>query len=778
MKSPRPRYDHRTKRANSRVTLLRLETLERRELLATFTVSTTGDSGAGTLRQAIIDSNTAGGTNTINFSITGTGIQSIALLSPLPTVTTPVTINGFSQTSGSTTPQIELNGAGAGAGANGLNITAGNSTVQGLIINRFTGNGIVLSGTGGNAINGDFIGVNQAGTTASANGGDGVFINGSPNNSIGAQTSNGRDIISGNTGSGVHIAGAASITNVVVNDAIGTDLAGAANLANGGDGVRIETGTGNLIGGITTSAPNTIAFNGGAGVNVVSGTGEAIHHNSIFRNIASGIKLGTGANNNNPAPTITVVTTTSGVTTVQGTYKGAANTTYTIEFFSNTEIDPSGFGQGRTFVGSTTVTTNSSGNATFSANTTSAVTLNNFVASTSTDPNGNTSQFSNNGLNTAPIASLKITGTSSPNPVAAGAYLTYTFTISNGGPNNASNTTFIDALPTGFTFVMANASQGSVTQSGGTVTANLNTLAPNATATVTILVVPPTTASGTISTTGTVSAPESPGANVTVPTQVVAGMNLGISTTYSPTPAISGKNVTLQFVVTNTGQATATNVKLTDQLPSTLTFVSTSSSTGQSTQSGGLITASLGSLATGASATVFVVATPTTTGTINNSVFVTGDQVQVQPANLGATQNIVVNAPPAPPGATDGPLVNGLQRFGVHSQQTDIVLTFSVPLNASTATNPANYRLLAFNLLRHRTIPIRTITYDSINRKVTLKLASPLGLHTPVNLTVNGTTSTGVADLNGNLLDGTRSGKPGSNFVWTFSGFGPGVIAS
>jgi uncharacterized repeat protein (TIGR01451 family) len=255
-------------------------------------------------------------------------------------------------------------------------------------------------------------------------------------------------------------------------------------------------------------------------------------------------------------------------------------------------------------------------------------------------------------------------------------------------------------------------------------------------------------------------------------------MNLQISPTYSPAPTTSGSNTTLQFVVTNTGAATATNVTLTNQLPSTLTFVSAQSSSGSATQSNGLVTATLGSLATGASAVVSIVVTPTTTGTISDSVFVKGDQVQVQPANLGATLNIVVNPPPTTPTGGNGPLINTLRRFGVHSQPTNIVLGFNEPLNASTATNVANYKIQIGLGLRRRNVAIRSVTYDPVQRQVTITPAELIGLRAIVTLTVNGKTSTGVADLNGNLLDGTRSGKPGSNFVRSFTGFGPGIIAS
>src|SRR6266542_7047742 len=95
----------------------------------TFTVINTNDSGPGSLRQAILGANATSGLDTIAFSI-GSGLQTIAPLSALPTITDPVIIDGTTQPGYAGAPLIELNGANAGSGADGLSITAGNSTVS------------------------------------------------------------------------------------------------------------------------------------------------------------------------------------------------------------------------------------------------------------------------------------------------------------------------------------------------------------------------------------------------------------------------------------------------------------------------------------------------------------------------------------------------------------------------------------------------------------------------------------------------------------------------
>jgi uncharacterized repeat protein (TIGR01451 family) len=259
----------------------------------------------------------------------------------------------------------------------------------------------------------------------------------------------------------------------------------------------------------------------------------------------------------------------------------------------------------------------------------------------------------------------------------------------------------------------------------------------------------------------------------------VQGINLSITTVQSPNPVAVGSPVTLQLIVTNTGAATATNVVVTDQLPSTLTFNSASTSNGGSTsQANGLVTAQLGSLATGASAIASIVATPTTSGSLTATATVTGTGTPVTPANNTTTQSIIVVAAATPPASSDGPLVTNLVRTGFHSQQTNIVVTFNEALNATTATNVANYTLSTGSGKRHRKLPIRAVHYNATTHQVTIIPQNLISLKAIVTLVINGTTPTGVADTNGNLLDGTRSGTPGSNFTRTFSGFGPGAITS
>ena len=141
---------------------LSFDLFEERLLLAAFTVNSnadtnTGTGNTGTLRYVINQLDASEDlTNTIDFDILGPGVQTISPASPLPSITVPVVINGYTQPGAKQNSLangdnavllIELNGANAGIGVTGLTITAGSSTVRGLVINRFGGDGIAITGS-------------------------------------------------------------------------------------------------------------------------------------------------------------------------------------------------------------------------------------------------------------------------------------------------------------------------------------------------------------------------------------------------------------------------------------------------------------------------------------------------------------------------------------------------------------------------------------------------------------------------------------------------------
>ena len=266
-----------------------------------------------TLRAAIQQANATAGADTINFNIPGTGVKTIAPSGgPLPRITDPVTINGYSQPGSKPNTNgpglgsnavllIELNGTNAGTdnlgiAAPGLDIRTRDSTVKGLVINRFWGAGIRLEGQGGYTIAGNFIGTDPAGDTALPNGLGGIRIDSASDgagSTIGGTTPAARNVISGNGLFGVEII--TDDTNVQGN-LIGTSASGTADLGNSGPGVHVLFGPGNVVGGATAAARNVISGNAGDGVIFeATGPNSQVQGNFVRGNYIGTNVKGTGA---------------------------------------------------------------------------------------------------------------------------------------------------------------------------------------------------------------------------------------------------------------------------------------------------------------------------------------------------------------------------------------------------------------------------------------------------------------------------------------------------
>jgi titin len=255
----------------------RLEALEDRRLPSIFTVTNTNDSGDGSLRQAILDANRGPFANTIAFNIGGGRVQTIQPTSALPAITNRVVIDGTTQPGFAGAPLIVLNGGRAGTGVDGLVITGGSSTVQGLVINGFAGSGIVLQTNGNNLILGNYIGTDVTGTTAAGNGADGLTIS-SNNNHIGGTTAGARNVVSGNQGEGIFV-GVLTVGNVIEGNYVGTDASGSRPLGNAIEGIGV-IGLNNTVGGTAPGSRNVISGNSGPGVHV-NGPNNLVQGNYI-----------------------------------------------------------------------------------------------------------------------------------------------------------------------------------------------------------------------------------------------------------------------------------------------------------------------------------------------------------------------------------------------------------------------------------------------------------------------------------------------------------------
>jgi CSLREA domain-containing protein len=290
---------------------------------ATLTVNSTADDpdldpgdglcltagGVCTLRAAIELANADPGSDAINFLIPSpdpncnlvSGVCTISPASPLPAVSQPAIIDGYTQPLAAANTlavgddaqiKIELDGAGAGVGADGLRFTAGSSALRGLAVYGFAGDGVELSGAGSSTISGNFIGHTSQGAvvTGVGNGGDGVRVSGVGSNTIGGAAPAARNLIAQNAGDGVDISGAAASANVVAGNYVGTDRSGAADFGNLQNGVLLA-GPSNTVGGSTATpgqgAGNVISGNALAGVRVTAGGNQ---------NTVAGNLIGTQSN--------------------------------------------------------------------------------------------------------------------------------------------------------------------------------------------------------------------------------------------------------------------------------------------------------------------------------------------------------------------------------------------------------------------------------------------------------------------------------------------------
>jgi parallel beta-helix repeat protein len=336
---------------------------------------------------------------------------------------------------------------------NASNNTIGGTTAAARNIISGNGAGISISGGTENKVQGNYIGTNAAGDTKLGNN-QGMALSNTSNNTIGGTTAATRNIISGNGTWGILISDLESTGNTVQGNYIGTDVTGTLTdpngtpnsgdeLGNGLNGVVIRTGAANnTIGGTTATAGNIISGNGNSGAdlltNTLSGvevqfdlhdlpskaTGNRILSNSIYDNVKLGIDLyntnnppGVTANDPDPGDTddgpnhlqnYPEITSAKPITkrirgmrrrftVIAGTLNSTPGETFTIQLFSNPVPDPSGYAQGKTLIGQTSVTTDpTSGNATFAKRVRrSAAPVGSAITATATNNStGDTSEFS------------------------------------------------------------------------------------------------------------------------------------------------------------------------------------------------------------------------------------------------------------------------------------------------------------------------------------------------------------------------------------------------
>jgi parallel beta-helix repeat protein len=274
---------------------------------------------------------------------------------------------------------------------------SGNVIAMSEIYGQMGGAGI--SAGPSDVIQGNFIGTDVTGTKAFGNSTAGVVLPANASITLGGTSPAAGNVISGNN-EGILIEGEGDrqTPDLIENNLIGTAADGQTPLGNSFQGILIDLGANDC-----NIVHNTVAYNGGPGIDVKDGVGNLISRNSTFFNAGLGIDLGDdgitpnntgfmgGPNNFQNYPILTSVTNASGTTTIQGTLNSLPSTSYTIEVFSNSVVDPSLYIEGRTYLGSTTVLTDASGNASFSFVT--PTTSDTVFTATATDPTNDTSEF-------------------------------------------------------------------------------------------------------------------------------------------------------------------------------------------------------------------------------------------------------------------------------------------------------------------------------------------------------------------------------------------------
>jgi hypothetical protein len=362
-------------------------------------------------------SNTIGGsTASTGNVISGNNFQGVTISG---TGTKSNTVAGnFIGTNNAGTAALPNTGAGISIfGGAQSNIIGGATAASRNVIsgNMFQGVTISDSGTKSNQVLSNYIGLNAAGTAAIPNQSSGIDVfNAAASNIIGDVGKG--NVISGNLAYGMSLSVTGTSTNTVKANLIGLNATATAGIGNAFSGVALFNGAkSNTIGG--PGAGNTIAFNGTggffAGIDVYDNTtfGNDFNANSIYSNVNLGINLnrndgafGVTANDAGDADSgpnqlqnYPVLTAAHSSAVIQGSLNSVANKPYRIDFFSSPAADPSGFGEGQTWIGAVNVTTDGSGNAAFNQDFPGSLTVGSVVTATATGTGSGgsgTSEFS------------------------------------------------------------------------------------------------------------------------------------------------------------------------------------------------------------------------------------------------------------------------------------------------------------------------------------------------------------------------------------------------
>jgi uncharacterized repeat protein (TIGR01451 family) len=369
-----------------------------------------------------------------------------------------------------------------------------------------------------------------------------------------------------------------------------------------------------------------------------------------------------------------------------------------------------------------------------------------------------------------PTADLMVTIAPATAPVHVGDQVTYNLTVTNNGPDDATNVVVVDTLPANVTF-----DAGAAGNSSGLIPYNnmvidlVGNLAAGASTTISIVVTPNAAAQGTVlhNTAVVTGLPTDPNPfnNIATDDTVFVQPVVNVSITKSVQTAVpgvvgAGQPLTYTLTVSNTGLSNASFVVVGDLLP-----VGITTTTADITAPGGniiqvgdpssqLFAVVYPTLPAGATQTITIHATATgpftQSTTVTNIGFIQGMVEQnTSTQTFGIAQTLVDVSPLA---------VTSVARYGYHNIPTVLGVRFNKPLDPATALNLNNYSLVSttggFNSFNFNSIiPLTNVSYDPGSNQVLLYPNQLLPLAGTYVLTV-----TGVTDAVGNpLVNGTYS---------------------
>ncbi len=689
---------------------------------------------------------------------------------------------------------LVLIGGGATQNTIGGTTAGARNVISGATAGSGPGVDIQGEGTSENVVEGNFIGPGANGIAHVGNSRGGVEIGlGATGNVIGGTAPGAGNVISYNGAVfnfgfsfGVDIDGQGTSGNAVEGNLIGTDPSGTRDEGNLGDGVELTNGaSGNTIGGSSPGAGNVIAHSGvppvipgppglaGVGVAIFdtrggvailpgTGTDDPILNNTIYGNEVLGINLVGGMENsfgvtaNSPGgphagandlqnyPVLAGAGSTTRETAVLGTLNSTPNATFTVQFFANPTADPSGYGQGQTYLGQLTgVKTDASGNASFTFFAPVGV-AGQFVSATATDPNGNTSEFAKDVQATyVPSADVAVSVLNSTATTTVGGPVAFTFQIKNLGPDTASGVAVVDTLPANLGSATIVASEGQSTLVDGTFTDRVASLPVGESFTVTVTGT--ATAVGTIDNELVAAAaepdpdPSNNTAGVAIPVTPVPPSPAATTTTLvaMPNPAVAGQPVTFT--------ATVAPASPQDGPTGVVTFFIDGIG-----HAAPVVPSAGGLIGTATYTTTFL------TAGAHGVVALYGGDASFAPSVSTSTFETVNPGPPAGP----APRVVEVLRYGYHALPTQLVVEFNEPLDAMSAQDPGNYAIAG---PRGRPIAVVSASLMPGGTAVLLRPRARLDVHEVYTLTVAGVVKSAAGVPMGSEQVKLVSSR---NFVW------------